>query len=223
MWRPQRDALADEFDVAAVDLPGHGTRSKERFSFPAAIATVEEAVGPSARAILVGLSLGGYAAMETAAERAPLAAGLVLTGCSVDYSRFGGRIVAATGELFQRAWPKRMLRNAQVTALRKRYPEWADEIIEGGLSWRGYADALRAARRIHWRERLAAYPGPVLVLNGALDRPHVQAQGELAARVPRARIEAVEAAGHLANLDQPEAFSAAVRSWARLVQAGQEP
>jgi pimeloyl-ACP methyl ester carboxylesterase len=220
MWRPQRDGLADEFDVVAVDLPGHGTRSQERFSFPASIATVQDAVGPSG-AVLVGLSLGGYVAMAATAQQESLAAGLVLTGCSVDYSRLGGRMVAATGELFQRMWPKRMLRQAQSTAFRKRYPEWAEGIVNAGQSWRGYADALRAARRIHWRECLSSYTGPVLVLNGALDRPHVQAQEDLVARLPHARAETIAAAGHMANLDQPDAYTDAVRSFARGVVDGE--
>ena len=34
----------------------------------------------------------------------------------VDYSRFGDRMVAVTGELFQRTWPKRMLLQAQRSA-----------------------------------------------------------------------------------------------------------
>jgi pimeloyl-ACP methyl ester carboxylesterase len=59
MWRPQLDLLGDEFDATALDLPGHGERASERFSFPAAVAVVEEAIGSESPTILVGLSLGG--------------------------------------------------------------------------------------------------------------------------------------------------------------------
>jgi pimeloyl-ACP methyl ester carboxylesterase len=215
MWRPQLDALAGEFDVAAEDLPGHGTRSDEKFSFPAAVELVAALASAGPPTVLVGLSLGGYVAMATAAQHLELPAGLVLTGASVDYSRFADRIVAFTGEMFQRVWPKRMLRNAQEMAFRKRYPDWVNHIGARDHYWRGYADALRAARRVHWHECLTAYERPVLVLNGELDKPHVRAQQELVAQAPNARAQVITGAGHLANLDRPEEYTEAVRAFVR--------
>src|SRR6266550_2759258 len=85
VWQPQLRELADEFDVSAVDLPGHGDRRGERFSFPTAVGVVEHAVAPETRTLLVGQSLGGYVAIAAATARPDLAAGLVLSGCSVDY------------------------------------------------------------------------------------------------------------------------------------------
>jgi pimeloyl-ACP methyl ester carboxylesterase len=211
MWRPQLDALAPDFDVAAADLPGHGTRASERFSFPAALDVVQEAIGDEAPAVLVGLSLGGYVAIATARDRPQLVHALVLTGCTVDYSRGGQRIVALTGELFQRAWPKRLLRNAQSAAFRRDYEPWADEIVAAGNYWRGYADALRAARKIHWHGCLRSYEGHVHVLNGERDHPHVRAQPKFLADVPHGGAELVEGAGHLANLDRPDEYTDAVR------------
>src|SRR3954452_17387029 len=129
MWTPQLTALADEHPVAAIDLPGHGTRAEERFSFPLATAAVEAAVGDAGPALLIGLSLGGYVAVTVGAEHPELTRGLILTGCSVDYSRTADRLVAATGEAFQRVWPKRMLRQAQQSAFKRKYasvPELAE-------------------------------------------------------------------------------------------------
>jgi pimeloyl-ACP methyl ester carboxylesterase len=214
MWRPQLDALAGEFDAAAVDLPGHGERASERFSFPAAVAVVEDAVGSGSPAVLVGLSLGGYVAMMTARERPALASGLVLTGCSVDYSRGAQRFVAFVGEIFQRLWPKRLLRSAQSAAFRREYAEWAEDLIAGGNYWRGYADALHEARRIRWHGCLASYEGQVLVLNGEKDTPHVRAQARLLKGVRHGGAELVAGAGHLANLDRAEEYSQAVQRFA---------
>jgi pimeloyl-ACP methyl ester carboxylesterase len=210
MWRPQLEALSGDLDVAAVDLPGHGSRAAERFSFPAAREVVRAAVAGEP-AVLVGLSLGGYVAMDAAVDDPYAAAALVLTGCSVDYSRVGQRIVAWTGEAFQRAWPKRMLREAQRSAFARRYPDLAEDLV-ADHSWRGYADALRAARRIHWYERIAAYRDPVLVLNGGADAPHVRAQEALLGHLRSGRVQVIEGAGHLANLDRPAEYTAAVRA-----------
>jgi len=211
MWRPQLDALSPELDVTAIDLPGHGERASERFSFAAALVLVEETVGDDAPAVLVGLSLGGYVALIAARDRPQLAAGLVLTGSSVDYSRGGQRFVAFAGEVFQRGWPKRLLRGAQGAAFRRDYPVWADELIAGGTYWRGYAEALRAARRVRWHECLGSYGGEVLVLNGARDAPHVRAQAKLLSGVAHGRAELIPDAGHLASLDRPDAYTDAVR------------
>jgi pimeloyl-ACP methyl ester carboxylesterase len=219
MWRPQLEALSESLDAVAVDLPGHGSRAAERFSFPAAREVVSAAVAGDGPAVLVGLSLGGYVAMDAAVHDESLAAALVLTGCSVDYSRRGQRIVAWTGEAFQRVWPKRMLREAQRSAFARRYPDLADDLV-ADHSWRGYADALRAARKVHWYQRIGSYRGPVLVLNGAADTPHVRAQDSLLEHLRSGRAELIEGAGHLANLDRPDEYTAAVRAVAGGSRAG---
>ncbi len=211
MWTPQLEALTDEFDVAAIDLPGHGSRAGERFSFPAALDVVSEAVDDGA--LLIGLSLGGYVATLAAAERPQLTRGLVLTGSSVDYSRGRDRFVAWTGELFERAWPKRMLANAQRSAFERRYPD-VPEVAQAGQYWRGYADALRAARKIHWHGKLDGYPEPVLILNGSLDKTHVREADGMIAGAVNGRTRVVEGAGHLANLDRPDEYTAALREHA---------
>lgn len=205
--------------MGAEDLPGHGSRSGERFSFPAALAVVSQAVGDGRPAVLVGLSLGGYVAIAAGARDPSLAAGLVLTGCSVDYSRLGNRVVAWTGEAFQRLWPKRMLREAQRAAFERRYPDLADDLV-AGHSWRGYADALRAARRIHWYDCASEVRQPVVVLNGSRDTPHVRAQGELLVHLREGRAQLIDGAGHLANLDRPDEYTAAVRSFAGGLSSG---
>jgi pimeloyl-ACP methyl ester carboxylesterase len=219
MWRPQLDGLAGEFDATAIDLPGHGERAAGKFSFPAAVDLVATTVGDDSPTVLIGLSLGGYVATLVGRERPQLASGLVLTGSSVDYSRGGQRFVAFAGEVFQRAWPKRMLRNAQRAAFKRDYPDWADELDAGGSSWRGYADALRAARRIHWDGCLGSYGGEVLVLNGSKDTPHVRAQERLVSSIPHGRAAVIEGAGHLANLDRPDDYTDAVRGFARSLDA----
>jgi pimeloyl-ACP methyl ester carboxylesterase len=216
MWAPQLDALAGAHDVAAIDLPGHGKRADERFTFEGATDVVLDALGDGRPALLVGLSLGGYVSILMGANHPERTAGLVLTGCSVDYSRRGDRIVATAGEAFQRVWPKRMLREAQRSAFRKRYPT-VTELGESEQYWRGYADALHQARKVHWHELLTGYECPVRVLNGANDKPHVRDQGKLIAGVPDGRAQVIEGAGHLANLDAPEAYTAAVREVAAAV------
>src|SRR4051794_24572808 len=107
MWRPQINALGAEFDVLALDLPGHRNRDGDRFSFPAAIAELERALADGAPSVLIGLSLGGYVAMAAVEQRPSIAAGLVLSGCSIDFGARRNRAIAWAGGALLRLWPER--------------------------------------------------------------------------------------------------------------------
>ena len=86
IWGPQLEALRLSGHPAfAVDLPGHGERTLERFSLPGAMQTIDDAVTEfGAPPLLVGLSLGGYASLAYAAEHQSKLAGVVLSGCSTE-------------------------------------------------------------------------------------------------------------------------------------------
>ena len=51
---------------------------------------------------------------------------------------------------------------------------------------------------------------PSLVVVGANDTPFLAASDYMAAKIPGARKAVIPAAGHAANIDQPEAFNRAV-------------
>ena len=72
VWQPQIDALSDRFRCVSVDLPGHGTQRDTPFELDDAAEGVVRAIDQAAggRAVLVGLSVGGYVAM-TVASRNP--------------------------------------------------------------------------------------------------------------------------------------------------------
>ena len=66
--------------------------------------------------------------------------------------------------------------------------------------------------------RLAAYPGPTLILNGEFDLPFRLSAPAFAAAARRPRRVRLAGATHLANLDRPLAFSEAVRRFAARCQ-----
>jgi pimeloyl-ACP methyl ester carboxylesterase len=59
----------------------------------------------------------------------------------------------------------------------------------------------------------AAYPGPILLVNGECDRLFRQKEQRWLSRLPRARLSILPGAGHLSSWDTPEAFTAAVRAF----------
>ena len=54
---------------------------------------------------------------------------------------------------------------------------------------------------------------PALVLAGARDKQFLPSAEYMAAKIPGAQKVILEGAGHAANIDQPDAFNAAVRSF----------
>jgi pimeloyl-ACP methyl ester carboxylesterase len=59
-------------------------------------------------------------------------------------------------------------------------------------------------------ESLPAVDVPALVIVGADDAPFLKAADYMAAKIPDSRLVVLSGAGHASNLDQPEAFNAAV-------------
>ena len=103
---------------------------------------------------------------------------------------------------------------------RNRYPpEVAGLVIDGGFWSAGGAVALRAISGERFKPRLAAYPGPTLLLNGAYDFVMRPGSRRFAAAARDARRVRIGGASHLANLDRPAAFSEAIRRFARSLPA----
>jgi pimeloyl-ACP methyl ester carboxylesterase len=224
MWTPQLTRLgADgEFRVIALDLPDHGVRADERFTLDGAVAAIASTVvehAPDGRAIVVGLSLGGYVAMALAAERPELVRGLVLSGATaepVGYRTVPYQALAVAMDRIDR----HSLDAVNRRFFQTRYaPEIADPIIAGGFWSAGGARALRAIVGQTFRPRLAAYPGPSLILNGEYDLPFRLGARGFARVAQDVRWVRIPGASHLANLDRPAAFSEAVRRFARSLPA----
>ena len=67
-------------------------------------------------------------------------------------------------------------------------------------------------------DSLPAIAVPALVVVGANDTPFLAASDYMAAKIPGAKKVVIAGAGHAANIDQPEAFNAAVLAF--LAEAG---
>lgn len=212
-WAPQMADLRADFRVVAMDLPGHGALAHEPFTLENArrhvARVIEETAGGSA--VLVGLSLGGYVAMDVAAARPDLVRGLVLAGCTAEPD--GLRSVPYRGL----AWVLRRAAGPRLDALnawffRRRFPAAiAEPIVAGGFWSTAGADALRAVAGERFAPRLAAYPGPTLILNGEYDLPFRWLAGPFVSSARRAQRVRLVGASHLANLDRPAAFDLAIR------------
>lgn len=214
-WEAQRAVLGGAYRIVAPDLPAHGARADEPFTLAAAADIVvgvlqDELAAVGRPAVLIGLSLGGFVAMDVAARRPDLVGGLVLAGASAEPTGILA-IPLRVLEWILRTVPAPIQERANGWYFRARYPPAiADPLIAGGFWTRGGADALRALRGERFASRLAAYPGPSLLINGAWDPFFRWGAAAFAAAAVDARRVRVARASHLVNLDQPEVFAAAV-------------
>lgn len=222
-WAPQVQRLGDRYRCIVLDLPGHGTAAGEPFTVAAAADRVCEAIeaeGGGRPAILVGLSLGGYVAIEAAEAYPERVAGLVLAGCSAEPVGAMALPFRAMATTLERA-PQGGLDVANRAFFRLRYGgSTARGIVDGGFWSAGGAEALRALVGRRYLDRLARLWLPVLIVNGALD-PVFGPQGDYwAASCRSGRHAVIGRAMHLSNLDRPGAFSDLVAGFAERVTRG---
>jgi pimeloyl-ACP methyl ester carboxylesterase len=238
-WDPQVEALSEGYRVIAYDLRGHGRTgpSAERNYtielLAADLRALVEALGLE-RPAVCGLSLGGMVAQLYAVRYDELSA-LVLadTAVSTRLTRW---------DRLQRLLFPRWSMTGTVRLLGPgRYVDWAFRLarLTRGADWFGRDPAVRAYVRETMsafdtttfnavldaiygfrRTDLAAVDVPTLLLIGVFESRSVLEHAAYAERtIPDARSVVIPDAGHVANLENPAAFTAALRAFLGSVSA----
>lgn len=215
-WNGQVRRLAGTYRCVTLDLPGHGTRAAGTFTLEGAaddVAAVIAAAVPAGRAVVVGLSLGGYVALETAVRHPDRVAGLVLSGCSADPVGPTAAVFRVYGEALAHL-PSRLLDGVNGFLFRRLYgPDIGGAIVAGGFATHGGAQAIRSLVGRRFRDRLFDLWVPVLIVNGSLDIVFGPGGDPWAAACRRGRSVVIRRAGHLADLDRPGTFAGLVRGF----------
>jgi pimeloyl-ACP methyl ester carboxylesterase len=208
MWRHQVGVLTDlGYTVSAPDLPGHGARMGERFTLAAGVATIDDAVAAAPGPVfLAGFSLGGYLATHWAAASPRAVTGILAASCGTQPHRVvldAWRLGAGAIHLL----PDRglALNNAVVRAT-IRDPEYADDVIAGGVALEVMQDVLRELRGIRMERALSRIDLPVWLVNGTLDHIRLQERRFLAA-TRHGTLVRIPGATHMVSLARPEAFT----------------
>jgi 3-oxoadipate enol-lactonase len=219
VWRPQLDHFGRTRSAVAIDYPGYGESAfvpdatRDDFADAAFAALDAMEIG---EAHICGLSLGGVVALAMAARRPDRCRSLILADSFAvhpDGQAIYDRSVAAS-----RAMSMRALAEARAPSL---LGKGADDSIKtevidtmSGIDAEAYRLGAAAVWLADQRDRAAAVRAPTLVLVGDEDRITPPALSEeLAALIPGARLTVIAGAGHLANIEQPDAFNAAVHGF----------
>lgn len=217
MWAQNASALRNAgFRTILVDLPGFGASHGKISSIPETAANVSQALTRAGieKAVIVGLSMGGYVAFEILKCAPELFAAAILCDTTSE---------ADTTQ-------KRESRNAAIAEIRTDGPgEFMDGLAEAMISRHTLDFHPAVARNIRSRfdeadpesvcaalqamsERnsstrdLKSIKFSTLLLFGA-DDPMLEDGRMMDLLIPSSRLCVLENAGHFSNLEAPEAFS----------------
>jgi pimeloyl-ACP methyl ester carboxylesterase len=212
MWDRNIDALAADRRVLTWDMRGHALSDTP--ARPSEYG-VEQSVGDmlalldilsAPRAVLAGMSLGGYLSLAFHARHPERVAALIL----ID-----------TGPGFRREQPRaewNVVAERTAAGLERDGLSALPASAEGGE----HGDAaglvhtarlVMAQRDAHVIESLERIAVPTLVVVGALDTSFLAAADYMAGRISGARKVVLAGAGHAANIDAAELFNAVLRDF----------
>lgn len=217
MWQPQFEGLG-QYRVIAWDMRGHGgTDSPPRQEDYTEKLTVEDMAAllrhlEIERAVIGGLSLGGYISLEFQLAHPEMVRALVLCNTGPGYRKDDAR--AGWNEFsinYAKRFEERGLegfgRGIEIDATRQ-YQRSAQ-----GLAFAGRG--ILTQRDANVMEHLSEIDVPTLVVLGADDQRYKSGCEYLASKIPNARLVVIEQAAHAVNLYQPARFNEAVLEFLR--------
>lgn len=227
MWEPQLAELSRTYRCVALDFWGHGesdepARHHSMLDNAEAYRLVLDHLGVES-AVVVGLSMGGMAAIQFALAHPGRVRGLVLLDTSADPepgpSRAKNMAMAMTARLF--GIGNFVMRQANDLMWSRRFQAEHPEVV---AEWVERVKTL--PRRVLYRtigavmarkavgERLAEVRCPTLVIVGDEDRmtpPSVNRK--IADTITGAEMKVLPRTGHIANIEEPEVVTKLIRAF----------
>lgn len=228
MWIPQLEALPADTAGIAADVRGHGNTtvghgffSVDVFAKDLLVLLKKLAIE---KAVLCGISMGGYIALRAHQIRPDAFAGLILCDTHSLADDNGAKIkrfdsIESVLKNGKRAFSIGFVNNVFAKKSLAENPTAVD-LIKSSIrrnTERGICATLLAlASRTDTTDYLAAVNIPVLVVRGAEDRITSREQAEiLLANLPDATYLEIPECGHLPNLEDPERFNQEMNAFIR--------
>lgn len=226
MWKPQVGALRDRFKVITPDFRGFGESG-----LPGGPMTVEEYAGDVLGLldeigvggfVLGGCSMGGYVAFRIAARSPERVRALVMADTRAEADTEEGKQRRATAiARIESEGPGGFLEEFMAQVVGATTKDQRPEVVRAVRQVIGSppSESLTAAlsalgARPDSRPLLASIAAPALVVVGEEDTLTPPSSAEvMASGIPGARLVTIPGAGHLSNMEAPEAFNGAVREF----------
>jgi 3-oxoadipate enol-lactonase len=215
MWEPQLASFAGALPVVAPNLPGFGGSppAGDVLTMGASAHRCLEALDAAGvdRAVVCGLSMGGYASLALVALAPHRVIGLVLANTRAEADAPEGAAarraladrLAAEGNGFLVAEPPPLLSDHAPEALQERVRALIADQTPEAIA----AAALGMAERPDRTGELRAIGVPTLVITSDGDRLiPASVSAPMAAAIPGAELLTIAGAGHLSNLEAPGDF-----------------
>lgn len=231
-FRPQVEPLvAAGARVILWDFRGHG-----RSEVPTAdaaydmsilvddLATILDWAAPGERAVVGGLSFGGLLSLHFALAHPARVLGLLLIDSGPGFknaeaqSRWTEQVERTSARLEERGMDALLTGRAISTSIGRRPELPAAQAASRAIAAQSPQGLARFGRRVAGPapcviDDLSRITAPSLVLVGAEDEAYLRAAEVMSARLPSATHVKIPGAGHIVNIEEPEAFNAAVASF----------
>jgi 3-oxoadipate enol-lactonase len=218
VWHPQLAHFGQTRRAITFDYPGYGESNPApedmtRDDYAAAILSTMSELGVE-RAHICGLSLGGVVAIAMHHATSERCASLILADTFAVHpngKEIYERSVAGSADMraFAEARVDFLLAQPADADVRREVVETMSRIDPA--AYRIGAEAVWLADQ---RDRATLIRVPTLILVGDQDRPTPPTLSEeLRALIPHSRLEVIECAGHLTNLEQPGRFNGAIETF----------
>ena len=231
-WDAQRPALtgprpgARSYRLITADLRGHGETESPAdpgaYSLPATVADLRALLRHLRveRAVVGGLSLGGYVSLAFALTHPAMVRALVICDSGPGFrnadaraawnERAQGRAARLEKEGLGALGTSRAAREIARDAGPDAPADDPNGYMPRHRSAQGLAHAARGMLAQTGPEVIDGLPTiavPTLIIVGDRDEPFLAPSAYMAKKIPGARLETIPGAGHLSNVDQPAVFN----------------
>jgi len=230
MWDNQVEALKENYRVIAYDIRGHGNSDPGNDEFFIELFVNDllrllEKLGIE-KTILCGLSLGGYIALNAVLRHPDRFGGLILndTQCIADTPEIKEnrclaiiRIKEKGVELYADESIEKFFSPGSLTKKKNAIAEVKEMIINTPKQTL-YKTLHALAERKQTCSRLQEINIPVLIMVGEEDKiTPIAAAQQMHEKILNSKLEIIQQAGHLSNLENPTAFNTHLVNFLELV------
>ncbi|MBI1806664.1 MAG: alpha/beta fold hydrolase [Ignavibacteria bacterium] len=231
MWKPQVDALKKDYYVITYDVRGHGASDVGDGQYTVEY-FVDDLIGlldhvKISRAVVVGLSMGGYIALRAIERNPERFRGVILCDTRSEADNNEGKIKRANQAKAVQTDGLRKFAESFVKVVfyektfetNPRAVEMIREIIERSDPRAVVGTIIALAGRTDSTSALYTINVPTLILVGQHDGlTPPSASHAMKEKIPKAELHVIPNAAHLSNLENPEEFNTHLANFLKTVK-----